>query len=447
MLINQINPFIINALQLKTSRGWMPSLENLLVILVFTYGILGYLSLRGAINTSVLILLIISLIEFFFTKKRYDSTDFLILAVFSGLFFSTLLSQIIRNDYQISSLDGPSRLLAAGILFIWLRRKAINLVRIFETTLPVSLLTLAALIHFNVFTLPYHAWGGRFATNFVDPNTLGSQTMLLGFVCFGLIRNTKSEPTTLLLLKILGGCAGLYISFFAQSRGGWIAFPFMIFIWFIFSLGKLNNHKNSFAKMLLILAIFSASLFILYKESSVFKHRIEHSITEISRYKTNSGAENAIGLRLQMWEISLIALRESPWVGYGEDSFKKNVASVFEKMPAHLTMAQSTLIYTGPHSDLLAKSLSSGIFGLLSYLGLIFVPMYIFFKQRSSINRDVRFAGKVGILITMGFFITGLSNENLSLKYLCSFYGVIVVMLLSAIYSFRSLGADNVDQY
>jgi O-antigen ligase len=37
-------------------------------------------------------------------------------------------------------------------------------------------------------------------------------------------------------------------------------------------------------------------------------------------------------------------------------------------------IAINTMALTGPHSDTLSKLLSSGLFGLLAYLCLLFVP-------------------------------------------------------------------------
>jgi len=423
----------ITLLQSKMWALLKQSPIDLTILLIVAYGTLGYLSLRGAINTSALILFALALFSLIFSKRKYDSTDLLIFTIFSSLFFSSLISQIARNDYQISSLDGPSRILVAGVVFIWLRDRNIDFLKLFELVLPLSLLVLAFLIHLNEEWS--NAWKGHFATGFVDPNSLGSQTAILCIICFGLIKNIKDERLGLILFKILGGFAGLYISFFAQSRGGWIALPFMIFSWFFFLLFGSKRIKDVILFFCLFCLLCFFILFLIFENSIVFKTRIEQLIHDILIFNTHPMMETSFGLRLRIWEIASLAFRESPWFGYGENSLKIGIISIMKNTPDYLIAPLSVLVNTGPHSDILAKSLASGILGLFSYLGLIFGPMYLFFKQSKSINKEKRFAGKIGILLTTGFFICGLSNENLSLKYLCSFYGLIVAILLSIIFN------------
>ena len=42
-------------------------------------------------------------------------------------------------------------------------------------------------------------------------------------------------------------------------------------------------------------------------------------------------------------------------------------------------------------------------------------------------------ASRVGLCYIVGVFIAGLSNEQLSLKYLCTFYGLMIAVLLAQI--------------
>jgi O-antigen ligase len=88
---------------------------------------------------------------------------------------------------------------------------------------------------------------------------------------------------------------------------------------------------------------------------------------------------------------------------------------------------------TGPHSDILSKLLSAGIVSLAAYLLLLAAPLYIFWQYRNSKISDKKMASRIGLYYIVGVFIAGLSNEQLSLKYLCTFYGLMIATLLAQV--------------
>ena len=106
-------------------------------------------------------------------------------------------------------------------------------------------------------------------------------------------------------------------------------------------------------------------------------------------------------------------------------------------------VAINTMAATGPHSDILSKLLSTGIFGLLAYLCLLLAPFIIFWQHRHEINPDAKTASRVGLCYITGIFIAGLSNEQLSLKYLCTFYGLMIAVLLAQVLHKPSAGRIN----
>jgi O-antigen ligase len=106
-------------------------------------------------------------------------------------------------------------------------------------------------------------------------------------------------------------------------------------------------------------------------------------------------------------------------------------------------IAINTMALTGPHSDILSKLLSSGLFGLIAYLCLLFVPFYFFYAHRNSLLTDKKRAARMGMYYITGVFIAGFSNEQLSLKYLCTFYGLMTATLLAQVLQASKQGADQ----
>jgi O-antigen ligase len=119
--------------------------------------------------------------------------------------------------------------------------------------------------------------------------------------------------------------------------------------------------------------------------------------------------------------------------GHGEE---KNMLVVLQNSPLNIAaneIAINTMAATGPHSDILSKLLSAGLFGLGAYLSLLLVPFSIFWKHRNAQDFNVKQAARIGLFYITGIFIAGLSNEQLSLKYLCTFYGLMIATLLAQV--------------
>jgi O-antigen ligase len=92
-----------------------------------------------------------------------------------------------------------------------------------------------------------------------------------------------------------------------------------------------------------------------------------------------------------------------------------------------------TMAGTGPHSDILSKLLSAGIVGLAAYFLIMRAPFFIFCRNRNSKDTDKKIVSRIGLYYIVGVFIPGLSNEQLSLKYLYTFYGLIIATFLAQV--------------
>ena len=60
-------------------------------------------------------------------------------------------------------------------------------------------------------------------------------------------------------------------------------------------------------------------------------------------------------------------------------------------------------------------------------------PAYLFFYSLKHANlKSAQAAANLGLIYICGLFFCGLFNETLSLKYLCSFYSMMVAILLAS---------------
>ncbi len=409
--------------------------ENLLLTLIVCSFPLVFLSVRHGIHVSLFLLLTLALIDLMSHPKSYslqlkDKSTCLIFMSMTAIFFATLITQGLQGEINLRAYDGPSRILCAAVIFLYLKQQKISPIKILEWALPLTSFIVLATLIFNPETSQF--WGGRLASKFVDPNSMGSQATILGLLCLTLIRPIREEFWQLLTLKVLGAAIYLYISIFAGSRGGWLAiFPVLV-TWILFrgldNQASNQNWKKSLLTTLPILVAVFLCVFFLYQSQDFFSQRVNGGYSEIVGWLSGEKTETSAGIRLTIWKISLNIFQYSPWWGLGTSTPVDLLNSSIFNIPAN-QQAIHDFSTGGPHSDILAKLLNGGFIGLAGYFATLFIPAYIFWTNKNHKNLDSRLAARIGCYYIIGLFFCGLANEMLSMKYLNSFFGLMLACL------------------
>ncbi len=414
---------------------------NLIQLFIFWFPI-AFLSIRHGVHVTLYGLLLIFIYELTQNFKRLyvDKRIILIFFSLSAIFIAVLVQQLISQDLSLRSFDGPSRLLFAGFVFLYLCQKNINYIKLIELSIPTGLVLLCTYLYFH----PEYFWGHRWANNFVDPNSMGSQATTLALICLFTIYNKSHVFVN--ILKLSGAACGIYISIKAESRGGWAILPFMLLTWLVIQIKSCGSQPQQVARHYLVI-ISTLACFIIAAGCLIFLNqavnsRLTQTIYEISTWFKDPLIHTSAGSRMSMWVASFQLITEN-WFGYGETAIKQLATNHSQYTGTH-QHGLKDLIDAGPHSDILSKGLSFGLLGILSYLALIFVPFYFFIKNLNAINLNVRNAAGTGLLYITGIFIAGLFNENLSLKYLCSFYGLMIACLAAQIFRDCSIELESI---
>ncbi len=126
-------------------------LSGRLIPILISLSVLGYLSIRGITNAITIGLAILGLWVWIRNYQNIKNIvglkKLIIIAIATGsLLIATLLSQIFKNPFQISSFDGPSRILIGFFIFILLYQTRKKWLEILSTVLPISL----ALLYLNL---------------------------------------------------------------------------------------------------------------------------------------------------------------------------------------------------------------------------------------------------------------------------------------------------------
>ncbi len=402
-----------------------------LKILIFSFPI-TFLSIKHGVHISLYGLSIIGIFYWLTQSQQKLSTpknigSLLIIFSLASIFIATALSNTLKFDMYWPSFDGPSRLLFAAIVFSYLKTQSLCYSKILKIAIPIGLILSLVLIFIYPETTARAS--GKFATSFVDPNILGSQSLILGTVCLLLIRKNISWQN---LLLIIGAIIGFYLSIHAGSRGGWLALPLILIAWFFINTkGLLDLIQLSKPKKIIFIGCSFIVLIIFSRliiNIPIIATRIEHASADIAQLLMGD-FNTSIGARIAMWIISFqYLIPAGGLLGIGEMGVKVVISSL-PIDPIRYSGAIYHLSNTGPHSDLLAKLLSMGYIGGVSYLLTVLIPTIIFLKNIKHIDRQKSEASQIGFYYILGIIICGLSNEMLSLKYLCSFYGLMIACL------------------
>ncbi len=340
------------------------------------------------------------------------------LAALVGGFFAILISQALRGTIEPKAYDGPLRLLIAAPVLLHLTARRIEFTRLFAWVCPLAVLATALLLAIN--QKPFDLWYGRWATYFVDPLTLGQYSLLLGFFSLMGIDLNGRDPAWARMLKLLGFVTGVAISIGAESRSAWLAAPALLALWVILGLGVRSRSRIALG-LLAVIAI----CVLVYIFSFNVQHRLDDAFTDLRLYFDGSNRNTSIGMRISLWRAAWELFLASPWHGYGDANLPP-LAQFPAIAPYNSEQLEFTIAHNGTHNELLQNMIRSGVFGLVSTLLILVVPFVIYVRALRSEGGAGYAAASLGLCYIVALICFSFATEVLTLKYLASFYGVMI---------------------
>lgn len=386
-----------------------------------------YMTLRSWTNSFVFVLFLLALL---YTLQNFQSvrnslegsaSKWIVFTLCSPL-LAIFISQSFRQEFSSTAFDGPSRILLAALLFLYLKDRQINFTKLIEWVIPISLLICLGAYLLN--PAASAVWGGRAASYFVDPLTFGTYCFILGFICLVSIGiNPGKEHPLLTILKITGFAIGCYIAIKSQSRTAWTAaIGLLIYLSFV------RFHKKHPAYPWIFMALGAIAIAMIYKISPEVNHRVEIGINEVVTYFKANNYDTSVGLRISMIRVASNLIIENPLSGL-KDGVMPALNTILSIQPFYTDLLQQMIKDTGTHSEILAQGVRSGIWGLISSTVLFLVPGLIFLARISHQNSRIRTAAIIGFTLVLGLFIASLTIQVFNLKYTSSFYALMIAAL------------------
>jgi len=389
--------------------------------------------IRGGMNGSLFLLTILSLLLLVGRKanKIYlNSTDIIFSIAMSSGLIAIFIIQLYHHDLTARYFDSDSRFLLAIPIFLALRYVSIKVLSIMQYAFPLGAIAALVAVMVTDPTVRYAA-----STYYMNHIHLGDLALMQGFLSVFSINWFQKDRLVVKSLKILGLIAGLTVSVLSSARGGWIAIPIFVAVLIYF------RTKGNFLNKVALALLLTGGIGLLgYLLVDPIRQRIWMIYSDLSLFTTGN-ADTSIGVRFQLWKAALHLIAENPIFGVGADGFGKAMDTM--SASGFITPIAADFGKQEVHNEILAQTVRFGIFGFLSILAVYFVPFFLFLRTAKSGIHHQHVAAMMGMCLTLGFFVFGLTVETFDLKMTAAFYSLTVAVLLAATTHKPNIGEND----
>lgn len=416
-----------------TQSRYLFLVEKAAALLLLIYPTL-MLIVKGGMNGVFLLMLLISFAVLIIRpigmspvgwRREWAIYSAAMLAMSAAIF----ISQSYHHNYAAHPHDAASRYWLAIPVFLLLQRLRPNTFTLLQVAFPVAAIA-GFLLAKNL--------GGRSGIDTLDLIHFGNFELILGMLSLFSIDWFGRDKLPLRILKGLGFIAGLAASLDSGSRGGWLAIPIFITIFFYFKVARIS------LKMV-VASLISAILFITiaYSASTTFHQRVDsvHQragslANEVVTFKQGN-RDSSVGIRWQLYKAAVDVFARHSLFGVGPEGFALEMKPMTEA--GKITPLAAYYGRGEVHNDILSKAAGMGVFGLAAILAIYFVPFRLFWQSTKSTSTQARRSGILGIVFVSGFLVFGLTAEILDLTMATAFYSFTVAVLLAACYNVHSI--------
>lgn len=404
-----------------------------------------FLSIGRWISGCYYLLFLASIAWIIREKPQWEREDRWVALVLAAPIMAVVIGQLLRWDWRLSEWDAPIRLLAGIPIYLMFKHQIGNQINNTKKVLQGLVLGSAIGLLFLPFFIDEQRtiqFGGRIATVIADPNTFGSYVgVLFLFVCAGLfsVHVSKQETSTALMrgrLVIYGAAliTGFILILQAQSRGSWLAWSLG---YLILALIALRGNLVKLAVAILI----PLGLITTFFSSDQLRARVSSIVPELSNGTTNKKENSSGGIRLNMAIATFMLAKERPWSGYGDMGYSKRLYD--EDFKARFSPETIHVMSSaGPHQEILARTLQSGMWGLAATLLLFLGPIAFFSIKSRSVQKERVFAAQIGLIFCCQLLALQFTIEPFSLKFTTTFNALILSMLFG-ITNAKTIGARD----
>jgi len=266
----------------------------------------------------------------------------------------------------------------------------------------------------------YQRWGMGMERpgGLINSITFGDIVLCMGLMCMAGALDFKGRQQ---LWPALGALAGLIGSIATGTRGGWFAVLIAAVVFVKYG----HVLRGRFRKGLVVLAValLGASWFVPQLGA---RERIVQGISDVRNYLNGGNTYTNVGVRFEMWSTASLLIEQHPWRGAGAAEVKAEMKQLVEqgKVPAFV------LEFEHFHNDILQVLVYGGVFGLLTWLLTVLMPLLFF---RRILNDPAQAAAQApalaGMLLVLSYFSFGLTEVIYWSVHSTMFYALMLFLL------------------
>lgn len=326
------------------------------------------------------LLFIFLLIGISFKSRSFRFGWVLFILLIPSLFFD-LSTQVKGYEIYSFNLLGPLNL---SLVIIYFSKHKINLIN-FKNLLLLLLYPLVSVLSFAFYKTPdFDDFNFKLSSNFATSGGFGSNqvsTVLgLGFLILFVFLILKWKLSKYYFFELLLSVGFLFQGLITFSRGGMLgAFISIILILFsfIFSLNKIRVRISKFYILLFVITLFGSVFYAnTISDGLLFKRYQGETEGTLGGYR-DKDINVATSNRFDIFLGDIELWKENPIFGVGIGA-SRYLRPIVNDVIAHVEL-----------SRLLAEH---GLFGLLYFILILFIPPYIIFSNKSSDYKYISFA-------------------------------------------------------
>lgn len=343
----------------------------------------------------------------------------------SGMAFALLMHQAFSGGFSVNAYELPLQLASFPLLFWILLLGQGAQLRQIQWGMAAGAVACVVALYWET------AQGALRPDLVLDVPLvpLTNMMLMLGVLSLLSIGWNKRTEKVAIALKIAAGSAALYGSYLSLTRSGWVALPVFLLI------GLAVFRKRRLHEKLALLALAVTLFASAYIFSDAVRGRFDVAQSDLEQYVSGENKNTSLGQRLQLLRGAMILIRENPLFGIGRDNYRESVQLLVER--GVVTQFAATQPHT--HNDLLFQATSLGVFGLFAMLALYFVPAFYFFRDIRHADDETRTIAGMGLALTLGFFIVGLSDTMFYWRISYAFYVVLLAVFFACLDKRKSL--------
>jgi O-antigen ligase len=351
------------------------------------------------------------------------------------------MGQLLRGEFYPPNFDAPLRIALCAPIFLaisfgWLYR---------EDKDPITFLwmkyTFPGVLLWTFIDRPSWStsWGAdRITTYFVDVLSFGSLSLLFSLLSVASLSFFWQRLSfTLRIFVFIAIVSGLYLSVMSGSRTGWLVLPLFLFIWFRYFAWFHYGIDKAILGVLLLMG----GILLFLPLQPVLVEKIYLALSEISNYHWNSlNSDNSVGMRISFYRMAVFYFFENPFKGWGDLGWMELMSS--PELSQYATAFTKDFPRHGFHNEVFTSAVRSGIWGLISSVALLFIPVVFAINIHSkSTSYTLKFLTLFLLIFMTHMIVAGMTTEVTNLVFLASFFG----LSLSTFIGETLMYAENVD--